>query len=76
MNLSPSLAVDAPIDMKIKSAMISDLMTVVGVPAIDPVLKRAQFNQKINSLTQVGYTSTLATSTLLGYIIEGKLLIL
>ena len=53
MNLSPSLAVDAPIDMKIKSAMISDLLTVVGVPAIDPVLKRAQFNQKINSLTQV-----------------------
>ena len=46
---------DAPIDMKIKSAMISDLLTVVGVPAIDPVLKRAQFNQKINSLTQVGY---------------------
>ena len=31
----------------------SDLLTVVGVPAIDPVLKRAQFNQKINSLTQV-----------------------
>ena len=26
---------------------------MVGVPAIDPVLKRAQFNQKINSLTQV-----------------------
>ena len=25
----------------------------MGVPAIDPVLKRAQFNQKINSLTQV-----------------------
>ena len=53
VNLSPSLAVDAPLDMKIKSAMISDLLTVVGVPAIDPVLKRAQFNQKINSLTQV-----------------------
>jgi len=52
VNLSPSLAVDAPLDMKIKSAMISDLLTVVGVPAIDPVLKRAQFNQKINSLTQ------------------------
>ena len=73
---------DAPLDMKIKSAIIrcsiiigiyydhqsalsslslafddqndsSDLLTVVGVPAIDPVLKRAQFNQKINSLTQV-----------------------
>jgi len=52
VNLSPSLNTEAPIDMKIKSAMISDLLSVVGIPAIDPVLKRAQFNQKINNLTQ------------------------
>jgi len=52
VNLSPSLNVDTPVDMKIKSAMISDLMTLVGIPAVDPVLKRAQFNQKINSMTQ------------------------
>ena len=26
-------------------------MTLVGIPAMDPVLKRAQFNQKINSMT-------------------------
>ena len=52
VNLSPSLNVDSPIDVKIKSAMICDLMTVVGIPAIDPVLKRAQFNQKINNMTQ------------------------
>jgi hypothetical protein len=31
----------------------SDLLTVVGMPAVDPLLKRAQFNQKINNLTQV-----------------------
>merc|ERR1719242_2555489 len=31
--------------------MISDLLSLVGIPAIDPVLKRAQFNQKISSLT-------------------------
>lgn len=52
VNLSPSLNTESPIDMKIKSAMMSDLLTVVGIPAIDPVLKRAQFNQKINNLTQ------------------------
>lgn len=52
VNLSPSLNTESPIDMKIKSAMISDLLSVVGIPAIDPVLKRAQFNQKINNLTQ------------------------
>ena len=51
--MSPSLNVDTPVDMKIKSAMISDLMTLVGIPAVDPVLRRAQFNQKINNLTQV-----------------------
>ena len=51
VNLSPSLNTEAPIDMKIKSAMISDLLSLVGIPAIDPVLKRAQFNQKISSLT-------------------------
>ena len=52
VNLSPSLNTEAPIDMKIKSAMISDLLSLVGIPAIDPVLKRAQFNQKITNLTQ------------------------
>ena len=51
VNLSPSLNTEAPIDMKIKSAMISDLLSLVGIPAIDPVLKRAQFNQKITNLT-------------------------
>ena len=39
--------------------IFSDLLTVVGVPAIDPVLKRAQFNQKINSLTQVTVTMVM-----------------
>ena len=52
VNLSPSLNTEAPIDMKIKSAMISDLLSLVGIPAIDPVLKRAQFNQKLTNITQ------------------------
>merc|ERR1712123_475125 len=46
VNLSPSLNTESPIDM------IINLLSVVGIPAIDPVLKRVQFNQKINNLTQ------------------------
>ena len=52
VNLSPSLNCDAPIDMKIKSAMICDLLNLVGLPATDPVLRRAQFNQKVINMTQ------------------------
>jgi hypothetical protein len=51
VNLSPSLNCDAPIDMKIKSAMLCDLLNLIGVPAVDPVLKRAQFNRKVNEMT-------------------------
>ncbi|TRY73203.1 hypothetical protein TCAL_16885 [Tigriopus californicus] len=51
VNLSPSLNCDAPIDLKIKSAMMCDLLSLIGLPAVDPVLKRAQFNRKVNELT-------------------------
>ena len=47
VNLSPSLNCDTPIDMKIKSALLCDLLNLIGIPAVDPVLKRAQFNQKV-----------------------------
>ena len=88
VNLSPSLNCEAPIDMKIKSALICDLLNLVGLPATgkltssniswmqnlkksikqnqimffgyfsisfhhpDPVLRRAQFNQKVINMTQ------------------------
>lgn len=52
VNLSPSLNCDAPIDMKIKSALICDLLNLIGLPALDPVLRRAQFNQRVQNLTQ------------------------
>ena len=49
VNLSPSLNCDTPIDMKIKSALLCDLLNLIGVPAVDPVLKRhvshVQFTQ-------------------------------
>ena len=63
VNLSPSLNCDTPIDMKIKSALLCDLLNLIGIPAVDPVLKRAQFNQKVSSakpLLWVLYYKTLS----------------
>lgn len=36
VNLSPSLGCDSPIDLRVKSSMMSDLLTLVGLPAVDP----------------------------------------
>uniref|UniRef100_A0A674JQU9 Tubulin--tyrosine ligase-like protein 5 n=1 Tax=Terrapene triunguis TaxID=2587831 RepID=A0A674JQU9_9SAUR len=36
VNLSPSLACDAPLDLKIKASMISDMFTLVGFVCQDP----------------------------------------
>ncbi|XP_075222024.1 tubulin polyglutamylase TTLL5-like [Lycorma delicatula] len=38
VNLSPSLGCDTPLDTKIKSAMLADLLTLIGLPAVDPVV--------------------------------------
>ncbi|CAG9765974.1 unnamed protein product [Ceutorhynchus assimilis] len=39
VNLSPSLNCDSPLDVRLKSAMLSDLLTLVGIPAVDPILR-------------------------------------
>lgn len=39
INLSPSLGCDSPLDVRLKSAMLADLLTLVGIPAIDPMLR-------------------------------------
>lgn len=36
VNLSPSLACDAPLDLKIKASMLSDMFTIVGFVCRDP----------------------------------------
>ncbi|XP_037073354.1 tubulin polyglutamylase TTLL5-like [Pollicipes pollicipes] len=36
VNLSPSLGCDTPLDSKVKSAVVADLFTLIGVPAVDP----------------------------------------
>ncbi|KDR20933.1 Tubulin polyglutamylase TTLL5, partial [Zootermopsis nevadensis] len=41
VNLSPSLGCDSPLDVRVKSAMLVDLLTLVGLPTVDPMLRRA-----------------------------------
>ncbi|XP_026790166.3 tubulin polyglutamylase TTLL5 isoform X1 [Pangasianodon hypophthalmus] len=40
VNLSPSLACDTPLDLKIKASMISDMFSLVGIVCQDPLLKQ------------------------------------
>ncbi|XP_056152156.1 tubulin polyglutamylase TTLL5 [Lampris incognitus] len=40
VNLSPSLACDAPLDLKIKASMISDMFSLVGIVCQNPLLRQ------------------------------------
>ncbi|XP_069391426.1 tubulin polyglutamylase TTLL5 isoform X2 [Paralichthys olivaceus] len=40
VNLSPSLACDAPLDLKIKASMIADMFSLVGFVCQDPLMKQ------------------------------------
>lgn len=51
VNLSPSLGCDSPLDVRLKSAMLADLLTLVGLPAVDPVLKPTTHNTLPNKIT-------------------------
>ena len=46
VNLSPSLNTDTPVDVDIKTRLLRDLLTLVGLPAVDPVLGRAEAEQQ------------------------------
>lgn len=54
VNLSPSLGCDSPLDIRLKSAMLSDLLTLVGIPAVDPVTrpKSAAYQKRNLSLVR------------------------
>ncbi|XP_061898025.1 tubulin polyglutamylase TTLL5 isoform X4 [Entelurus aequoreus] len=45
VNLSPSLACDAPLDLKIKASMIADMLSLVGLVCQDPVLRKPRFER-------------------------------
>lgn len=54
VNLSPSLGCDTPLDTKVKANLLTDLLTLVGIPAISPLMKASCDNKgvKIRSLSQ------------------------
>ncbi|KAJ4437028.1 hypothetical protein ANN_17161, partial [Periplaneta americana] len=49
VNLSPSLGCDSPLDVRVKSAMLVDLLTLVGLPTVDPMLRRANESRRPQS---------------------------
>jgi len=55
VNLSPSLGCDSPLDIRLKSAMLSDLLTLVGIPPVDPVTrpKSVAYQKRNLSLVRV-----------------------
>jgi len=55
VNLSPSLGVDAPLDIRVKSAMLADLLTLAGLPAVDPIV-RHPFMDSLPSNNVSSYT--------------------
>ena len=47
----------------IQSAMLVDLLNLVGLPAVDPVLRRAQFNKKVTEMANGGPGSSNNNNT-------------
>ncbi|CAF1277351.1 unnamed protein product [Rotaria sp. Silwood1] len=75
VNLSPSLGCDAPIDLKIKTHMICDLLNLTSMPCQDPAIysnkQRQQKNESISQSDQLkrrrpisaGYSLTSSLTT-------------
>ncbi|XP_076816779.1 tubulin polyglutamylase TTLL5-like isoform X3 [Clavelina lepadiformis] len=60
-NLSPSLACDAPLDLKIKSNMIADFFSIAGFRCVDPMTRRQ--TKKQMDLLQRPYSAQRSQST-------------
>ncbi|XP_016662328.1 tubulin polyglutamylase TTLL5 [Acyrthosiphon pisum] len=45
VNLSPSLGIDSGLDSRIKSSMLCDLFTLIGIPIVDPTV--FNFNKNV-----------------------------
>lgn len=55
VNLSPSMGVDSPLDTKVKSCLITDLLTCVGIPAFSPSM-RAHYDNRWTRFRSVSTT--------------------
>lgn len=63
VNLSPSLGCDSPLDLRVKSAMLADLLTLVGIPAVDPGTNPTQAPPGMASSQRQGRAKTAPTTT-------------
>lgn len=54
VNLSPSLGCDSPLDTKVKACLLTDLLTLVGVPALSPLMK-ATYDSKCKTRSLSSY---------------------
>lgn len=78
VNLSPSLGIDTPLDAKVKSSLLADLLTLVGIPALSPLSRVAsdskwsRFKSKAGrrTLTELSTNSTNNKRTTIGLTAE------
>ncbi|KAL5272706.1 hypothetical protein ACHWQZ_G000784 [Mnemiopsis leidyi] len=56
VNLSPSLACESPLDLKIKSNLVSHMLTLAGVVALDPYSRREYGNGRKKSAVNGSYS--------------------
>lgn len=54
INLSPSMGIDSPLDTKVKASLITDLLTLIGIPAYSPMM-RAHYDTKWTRYKNVSY---------------------
>ncbi|XP_061699472.1 tubulin polyglutamylase TTLL5 isoform X2 [Syngnathoides biaculeatus] len=52
VNLSPSLACDAPLDLKIKASMIADMLSLVGLVCQDPLMRKPRSDPSLKQPSQ------------------------
>lgn len=66
VNLSPSLGIDTPLDAKVKASLMTDLLTLVGIPALTP-LTRAAYDTKWSRFKANTGRKTVSTEHLSQY---------
>lgn len=63
VNLSPSLGIDTPLDAKVKSSLLADLLTLVGIPALSPLSRVASDSKWSRFKSTAGRRSLAELST-------------
>lgn len=71
VNLSPSLGIDTPLDARVKAALLTDLLTLTGIPALSALSRgatdcRSRFKSASTLAKQVSVTSTMSKRNNLG----------